>query len=103
MKYEINESTGRTVLHVSGDMTVSDRGAFDGLLPRLFHSGSRSVVIDFTNLEYMDSAGLGMLLTLHKKAQEKDAKVAIRNPVGEVKKMLELACFDILFAIEHGK
>jgi HptB-dependent secretion and biofilm anti anti-sigma factor len=101
MKYEIIDSAGRTILHVSGDMTASDRGEFDALLPRLFHSGG-GLVIDMKGLEYMDSAGLGMLLLLHKKAQEKGAGVAIRNPEGEVRKILELARFDILFAIEYG-
>ncbi len=102
MKYEINDSAGRTILHLSGDMTVSDRGEFDMLLPRVFNSGNRAVVVDMKGLNYMDSAGLGMLLMVHKKAEEKGAKVTIKNPEGEVKTLLDLARFDILFSIEHG-
>jgi HptB-dependent secretion and biofilm anti anti-sigma factor len=103
VKYEINDSAGRTVLHVSGDMTVSDRGEFDVLLSRVFNSGNRNVLVDMKGLDYMDSAGLGMLLMIHKKAEEQGAKVTIKNPEGEVKEMLDLARFDILFAIEHGR
>ena len=103
MKYEISDAEGRTVLHVSGEMTISDRGEFDGLPARIFRSGSRDVVVDMTGLEYLDSAGLGMLLMLHKKATEQGARVTIRNPGGEVKEVLELARFGILFAIEYGR
>ena len=101
MKYEINDAAGSTVLSVSGEMTVSDRDIFGGLLPSLCRPGNRSVVVDMKDLEYMDSAGLGMLLTLREEATKQGAVVSIRHPEGEVREMLDLARFDTLFAIEH--
>ena len=101
MKYEIENDAGTTVLRVSGEMTVSDRGAFDAMVPRVVQGGSRNVVVDMKNLEFMDSAGLGMLLTLRDQAQGSGVSVRLRGPEGDVREMLDLACFDTLFSIDR--
>ena len=90
MKYEIENDAGTTVLRVSGEMTVSDRGAFDAMIPRVVQGGSRNVVVDMKNLEFMDSAGLGMLLTLRDQAQGSGVSVRLRGPEGDVREMLDL-------------
>lgn len=99
MKYEIKTDGGKTVLHVSDQMVAADRGEFDGLMPRLFGGRPTTIEVDFQGLTFMDSAGLGMLLTLREQAERNGASVALVRPQGAVKEMLELACFDTLFPI----
>ncbi|CAA6604685.1 putative Antagonist of anti-sigma factor [Rhodospirillaceae bacterium LM-1] len=99
MKYEIKEDGGRSVLVLREQMTYADRQAFDGLVPGLVKQG-RAIVIDMAGLEYMDSAGLGMLLTLRDQADKARVKVSIRSAQGDVKELLRLSCFDTLFAFE---
>ncbi len=99
MKYEIKEDGGRSVLVLREQMTYADRQAFDGLVPGLVKQG-RAIVVDMTGLEYMDSAGLGMLLTLRDQADKARVKVSIRSAQGDVKELLRLSCFDTLFAFE---
>jgi len=100
VKYEISENSGRTVLTLHDQLTFSDRSAFDELIPQLLRNGHTGVVVDMKDLTYMDSAGLGMLLTLRDRAEKTKAKVAIRGPQGDVKELLRLSCFDTLFAFE---
>ncbi len=100
MKYEISENTGRTVLALRDQLTFSDRAAFDELIPQVLRNGHAGVVVDMTALTYMDSAGLGMLLTLRDRAEKAKTTVAIRGPQGDVKELLRLSCFDTLFAFE---
>lgn len=99
MKYEIKEDAGRIALVLREQMTYADRQNFDGLVPDLIRRG-KSVVIDMAGLEYMDSAGLGMLLTLRDQAEKAHLKVSIRQPQGDVKELLRLSCFDTLFPFE---
>ena len=99
MKYEIKEDGGRSALVLREQMTYADRQAFDGLVPGLVKQG-RAIVIDMAGLEYMDSAGLGMLLTLRDQADKARVKVSIRSAQGDVKELLRLSCFDTLFAFE---
>jgi len=51
------------------------------------------------NLAYMDSVGLGMMITLRDEAEKKGITASISNPSGDVKDLLEMACFDRLFSI----
>jgi anti-anti-sigma factor len=99
VKYEIKEDAGRTALLLREQMTFSDRQVFDGLVPGAVKPG-KNIVIDMTHLEYMDSAGLGMLLTLRDHAEKARLKVTIRSPQGDVKELLRLSCFDTLFPFE---
>lgn len=99
MKYEIKDDAGRTALVLREQMTYADRQAFDGLVPGLVKQG-RAIVIDMAQLEYMDSAGLGMLLTLRDLAEKTRLKVSIRSAQGDVKELLRLSCFDTLFPFE---
>ncbi|TAN45302.1 MAG: anti-sigma factor antagonist [Rhodospirillales bacterium] len=99
MKYEIKDNAGRAVLVLREQMTYADRQVFDGLVPQLVKQG-KPVVIDMAGLEYMDSAGLGMLLTLRDQAEKVHLKVTIRSPQGDVRELLRLSCFDTLFPFE---
>jgi anti-anti-sigma factor len=51
-------------------------------------------------LDFVDSAGLGMLLLAHDAAAEGRKSLVIKNVGGQVKKMFALAHFQKLFALE---
>ncbi len=101
MEYKIDNGATETVLHISGQLTYSDREAVDELIPRVVSNGNPLIVVDMKDLEYMDSSGLGMLLTLREQAKANKAKVVVARSGGEVREMLELACFDTLFTFRH--
>ena len=99
MKYEIKNESGRSALVLREQMTYADRQTFDQMVPGLVKQGM-AIVIDMAHLEYMDSAGLGMLLTLRDQAEKARLKVSIRSAAGDVKELLRLSCFDTLFPFE---
>ncbi|MEO5373038.1 MAG: STAS domain-containing protein [Alphaproteobacteria bacterium] len=100
MKYHLTTSGGRAAVALQGDLTLSDRGAFDSLIPQIVKGGGDAIVVDLGGLTYMDSAGLGMLLTLREKAGAAGAAVVLAKQQGDVKDLLELACFNTLFTFE---
>lgn len=61
------------VIGLSGDLT----GAAEVTLTRAFDeaSGSGTVVLDFTNLEYMNSTGIGLLVTTLVRAQRSSVRL----------------------------
>jgi len=101
VKYEIIDEEAGPALILREQLTFADRDLFDGLIDKLLARGKRRVAVDLSGLEYMDSAGLGMLLTLRDRAERASADVLIRNPQAEVRELLVLACFDSLFTIEQ--
>lgn len=100
MRYEIVDSPQGPVLMLKDELTFSDRQAFDGVIDKLVARRQSRVTVDFSALDYMDSAGLGMLLTLREKADQAGAEVRLRQPKAVVQELLLLACFDSLFTIE---
>lgn len=102
VQYDISSEGVATVLHLSEQLVDADRAAFDTVLTRSLSGQSRRVIVDFSKLTYMDSAGLGFLLTLRERARTAGVAIVLRNPVGSVRDMLQLARFDTLFTIETG-
>lgn len=100
MRYDIRTSLSGPVLALRDQLTFGDRNAFDEVVEELAKPGTTAVTVDLEQLSYMDSAGLGMLLTLRDRAERAGAVVKLVSPRGEVKDLLELACFDTLFTIE---
>lgn len=102
VKYEITDDEAGPTLLLKDQLTFADRDVFDSLIDKLLARNKRKVTVDLSLLDYMDSAGLGMLLTLRDRAERARADVSIRNPRSEVRELLVLACFDSLFAIEQA-
>lgn len=57
------------------------------------------LVIDLGEVQYIDSAALGILLMLREKAQDANKTVELRHPQGVVRDVLEVANFFRLFKI----
>lgn len=57
----------------------------------------RTIVLDVTKLDYLDSAALGTLLLLREKAKAKNIDIAICGAKGIVLEILEIAHFQRMF------
>jgi anti-anti-sigma factor len=90
----------KTVIQINGRLTYTDYNNFRQITDVLGASENQNCVIDLTELEFIDSAGLGMLLLSRDKVSEKKGSIALKGAHGQVKKMLELGKFDTLFLIE---
>ena len=88
-------------ISLSGRFTFSDHGTFRTMIGEMEDSGSRRHVIDLSQIEFIDSAGLGMLLLARDEGKRKNLDVSLRRPQGQVKRMLEVARFDTMFNIEE--
>lgn len=63
-------------------------------------SDVRLAVLDFSRVEYIDSAALGMLVLLHRKASPKGVQLVIRGAVGNAREILEIANIQRFFDME---
>jgi len=59
--------------------------------------GVRRFVVDLSATEYVDSAGLGMLLLLREHARRHGAGVVLSRASPAVERILRIACFHELF------
>ena len=57
-------------------------------------------VIDLRKVDYIDSAGLGMLLNMYSYLDQEDGMIRIINTLPQVRKILAISRFDKKFHIE---
>ncbi|MCU8278113.1 STAS domain-containing protein, partial [Vibrio vulnificus] len=57
-------------------------------------------IIDLRKVDYIDSAGLGMLLNMQKHLNSADGRIKIINTLPQVRKILLISRFDKKFHIE---
>jgi anti-anti-sigma factor len=89
-------------------VTLRPQGRFDFNSFRDFRSnyetflaqdGVKCVLVDLQQVQYIDSAALGILLLLRDKATPRGIKVELANVQGTVKDVLEIANFHKIFTI----
>lgn len=92
----------------SGKATISLNGRFDFNTHRDFRAAyeplvadaeARSVTVDFSGVDYLDSSALGMLLMLRDKLGGAGKEVTLSGVKGSVKQVLDIANFAKLFNI----
>lgn len=75
----------------------SMRETLDGILQ---HRAPRHI-IDVSALQYIDSAGLGMLLIASEEMKRANKTLVLRAAAGQVRRVLEVTRMDMLMAIEN--
>jgi anti-sigma B factor antagonist len=60
-------------------------------------SGATAIVIDLTDCHYIDSSGLGMLVSLRNKAQQLGATITLAGLDGDLRALFEVTKLDHLF------
>ena len=101
MKYVFQPNEQYTETVIQGRFTFNDHHAFRGLLDKMLGCSSASRhILDLSQVEFIDSAGLGMLLIAKEETAKAKSSIEIRNPSGQVQKILEIAKFTDLFSIQ---
>jgi anti-anti-sigma factor len=101
MDYDINESGDRISVKITGRLTFKEHGKCRDLIRDLGNVNGSNETIDLTSLEFIDSAGLGLLLRLKEAAEQSSRKLSLRIPnEGQVYKMLTVAEFDKMIPFE---
>ncbi len=87
------------VLECAGRLTIRDRKSVDRIANDITETGHSQVVIDLSKLDYIDSAGLGILLSLREGAMGRGKRIAIAGAANSVREILDIASFGSLFDI----
>jgi len=98
MKFEAKKTEKNLVLHLSGDLIGEDAGA--GIMESVngaIHEGISTCVIDISNLRYINSSGIGVLITILTKFRNKGGEVFLMNPSESVQKLLVITKLNAIF------
>lgn len=99
MSFTIAKSGEITLVEVEGQLIVGNRQELkQRVLDELEH-GERHFLIDFARTGYIDSSGLGVLVSLSKKIRELGGELRLANLNDDLRTLFELTKLDTLFQI----
>ena len=93
------DKQGVVVVGVDGQLIVGNRQDLKQKVLDTLEGGGRKFVIDFTKTGYIDSSGLGVLVSLSKKIREQGGELRLANLNDDLKTLFELTKLDTLFQI----
>ncbi|WMN07132.1 STAS domain-containing protein [Marivirga arenosa] len=91
-------------LEISGDLIGENNGP--GLVELIndnINKGIKKCIIDISNVRYMNSSGIGVLITILTKLRNKEGEVVLLNPSEQVKKLLLITKLNNIFTIYDSK
>ena len=91
--------SGVTVVRVDGQLIVGNRQELKALIQESLEAGDRKFLIDCTHTAYIDSSGLGALVTISKKIRENGGELRLAGLNEDLRSLFELTKLDTLFAI----
>jgi anti-sigma B factor antagonist len=91
--------SGVVVVGVDGQLIVGNRQDMKQKVLDSLDAGARKFVIDFTRTGYIDSSGLGVLVSLSKKIREQGGDLRLAGLNEDLQTLFELTKLDTLFAI----
>lgn len=93
------QNDGVAILKVEGQLIVGNRQELKGLVQEGLDRGERKFVIDCSQTGYIDSSGLGALVTLSRKVREQGGELRIAGLNEDLRSLFELTKLDTLFHI----
>jgi anti-anti-sigma factor len=85
---------GAAVIAISGDVTAACEHDLMAAHERATDGGARIVVLDFTGMQYMNSGGIGMLVTLLVRGQRRQQRIAAVGLTSHYRQIFELTRLD---------
>ncbi|MCC6231588.1 MAG: STAS domain-containing protein [Verrucomicrobiales bacterium] len=97
----MNLAPEATILQVRApdELNASNAGPFRDLVRNSLKPEHQKIDLDFSATRFVDSSGLGALISLHKAMVSRSGGVRVMNPTLQVQQILELTRMHRLFEI----
>ena len=99
MSYTVSEEGNIATVHLDGeiDMDVTEK-AKEVIFPHI--DAGKEVHLNLSNVQYMDSSGISVLIESHQKALEKNTKVILKEVSKSVLKVIMMAKLEQILNLE---
>jgi anti-sigma B factor antagonist len=92
-----------TILALAGQLDAHTAQEFERFLERIVRDeGKRQIVLDMERLEYISSAGLGVLMGLIEEVRTKEGDIKLARLPEKIFHVLDLLGFPLVFQIFSG-
>lgn len=100
MEYKLNKAGREAIFVMNGRLTFADHATFRGILGQIEIKEFDTATFDLAGVDFIDSAGLGMLLLAKDTADTADIPIVLKGAQGQVKRLFQGQKFESVFVIE---
>lgn len=103
LEYQTKTEKGKGIIIVDGDLDNEQAGeALRSAFSSLFNRGERTIVLDLSKVEIINSYGIGKILMCYKRLKAEDGVLMVKPLSGFVKETFELLMLDSLFPVDDS-
>ena len=99
MNIKINKEGEKTTIYLSGSIDIPGAESLKNTLNQVNYSESKEVILDFKEVNFIGSSGIGKLLLFYKNYTSEGGKVHVSNLNKDMKHLFKSIKLDRLFNI----
>ena len=99
MSFTTRKRGDTVVVDFDGQLVVANRQELKQTVLEELERGERKFLIDLSRTGYIDSSGIGVLVTLLRKIHEKGGELRLANLNDDLTTLFELTKLDVLFRL----
>lgn len=103
MAFSVSREGEVLVFDVEGQLIVGNRQELKNDVLQKLEEGERKFLVDFSSTGYIDSSGLGVLVSLSKKIREQGGELRLSSLNEDLRTLFELTKLDTLFRIHDSR
>lgn len=101
MGFSIERAGDVSTVHIIDELITEDRPALRRAILGELADGASVLRVDFADANYIDGAGLGLLVSLSRLAREHTAEMRLANLNDDLRGLFTLTKLEMLFTIER--
>jgi anti-sigma B factor antagonist len=99
MSFSLERTDDVLIVTVDGQLVVTNRQEFKHAILDAVEQGAKLVVVDFTTSGYIDSSGLGAVVSLSRRLREAGGDLRLLGLNEDLRTLFELTRLDALFPL----
>ena len=99
LELTVSEHEGETVVRAAGELDVNTAPELREQLTRLIGEDSRRIVVDLSEVSFVDSTALSVLVSALKRLRQADGDLELAAPNPSVRRVFEITGLTRLFTI----
>jgi anti-sigma B factor antagonist len=97
LEIKVRSCSGASIIDLVGEVDAYTSGRFREIMMGVIEEGARHLVVSMTDVQYIDSSGLGALVGGLKRIREKDGRISIVCDKPQVRKVFEITGLERVF------
>ena len=100
---DVRHVDGAGIVDIKGDITAASEDVLMDAYTRASGDGVRTIVLNFSGLEYMNSGGIGLLVTLLVRTQRQRQRLLAFGLSDHYRQIFELTRLDEAISIQESE